>query len=179
MNLMNNTLRQILFIVVISLQLITVVSISSSNVIIDVDVGKGIALQHIGIYSDKLEQSIFHMFIPYHDLCVDSPNSEVCAYAQTTNPDVINVGTIVPFSEHMPTINRRENLSGIALEDIRRIHSRHPVNQFMDKTKSIIYFIDDQFYIPGRIVKPATMNVPSSASMDPRTLVHRSNHQAK
>ena len=176
---MNNGPRRTLLIDVMSLGLIAIISLSSSNVIIDVDVDKGIALQHIGIYSDKLEESIFHIFIPYHNLCVESPNLEVCAYAQSTNPGVINVGTIVPFSESVPTMNQRDNLSSIALEDIRRIHSQHPVSQFMDRTKSIIYFIDDQFYIPGSIAEPAMMDFSSSPSMHQKLRIHRSNNQAK
>ena len=82
MNLMNNYLRRTLLTVVIRLQLIASASLSSSNVIIDVDVDKGIALQHIGIYSDKLDESIFHIFVPYDNLCVDSPSLEVCTYTQ-------------------------------------------------------------------------------------------------
>ena len=176
---MNNYLRRTLLTVVIRLQLIASASLSSSNVIIDVDVDKGIALQHIGIYSDKLDESIFHIFVPYDNLCVDSLSLEVCTYTQAMNPDIINVGTIVPFSESMPTMNRKENLSSIVLEDVRRIHSQHPVNRFMAKTKSIIYFIDDQFYIPDSIVKPATVDFSSSTSLYQRSRIHRPNNQAK
>ena len=54
---MKHFFRELLCIVVISIQPISVVGTSSSNVIIDVDVDKGIALQHIRIYAEKLEES--------------------------------------------------------------------------------------------------------------------------
>lgn len=179
MYITNDCLRPILLIVLISLRLILSASPSSSNVIIDVNEDKGIALQHIGIYSDKLDESIFHVFIPYHNLCVDSPNAEVCTYAPSTHTDVINVGTIVSLSESMPTIHRRENLSSVTLKDLRRIHSQHPVDRFMDRTKSIIYFIDEQFYIPGGTFRPAIVDSSSSTSMNRGSRIPRPNDQAK
>jgi hypothetical protein len=79
-----------------------VTSISSTTVIIDLD--KGIVLQHVGIYSEKLEESIFHTFIPYNDLCEDSSNSNICSFIQSTKPNIVEIGTIISYSDQMPTL---------------------------------------------------------------------------
>ena len=47
----------------------------STTVIINVD--NGIALEQIGVYSEQFVESIFHIFIPFNNLCVDSSNSDV------------------------------------------------------------------------------------------------------
>lgn len=146
------------------------------TVIIDVD--KGIALQHVGVYSDKLEESICHIFIPYNNLCVDSPNSNICGYIQSTKPNIVEVGTIIPYSDQMSADYNKQNVSTIIQENIERIFLKHEVNKFIEKSKSIVFFIDNNFYVSDNINKPLKTTFTLSVDISQRTLVYRAANPA-
>ena len=82
-----------LFFIFLIHQFNVIISTSSTTIIINVD--QGIALEQIGVYSEKFVESIFHVFIPFNNLCVDSPNSDVCEYVQSTDPDIVEIGTLI------------------------------------------------------------------------------------
>lgn len=117
----------------------------STSIVINVD--KGFVLDTIGVYSGHLEESIFHVFVPMNNLCVDSPNADICEYVESGDPDIVEIGTIIPYTYPFQTNHNRKNISKIIQQDIRRIFLYHKVDQFMNKSKSIVYFIDDMFYI--------------------------------
>ncbi|CAM4808984.1 unnamed protein product [Rotaria magnacalcarata] len=143
-----------------------------STIIIDVD--KGIALDKIGIFSEKFEEKILHMFIPFNNLCSESPNSDVCEYVQSTDPDVVEIGALIPYGTQTPTTYNKEQISNIIQEDFRRIILQHKVDRFIGKTKSIVYFIDDNFYITRNTTAQSKMQIlPEFTNINSQTLIHR------
>ncbi|CAF1534559.1 unnamed protein product, partial [Rotaria sordida] len=123
---------------------------------------------------------IFHIFIPYNNLCIDSPNSDVCEYIQSASPDIAEVGTILPYVNTLSTSYNGENISYNIQEDIRRFFLYHKVDKFIGKSKSIIYFIDYHFYVTRSTTKSITaptfsLNITQLAliprAINPATLV--------
>ncbi|CAF0944893.1 unnamed protein product [Rotaria sordida] len=170
--------KTILLIIFVIDKFIIARCLSSTTIIIDVD--KGIALHKIGVYAEKYQESIFHIFIPYNNLCIDSPTSDVCEYIQSASPDIVEVGTILPHVNTLSTSYNRENISHIIQEDIRRIFLYHKVDKFIGKSKSIIYFIDNHFYVTRSTTKSITaptfpINITQLAliprAINPATLV--------
>lgn len=155
---------------------IVVTSISPSTVIIDLD--KGFVLQHVGTYAEKLEESIFHMFIPYNDLCEDSSNSNVCSFIQSTKPNMVEIGTIMSHSGQMPVLYNRQNISNLIQEDMQRTFLHHQVNRFLEKTKSIVFFMDNRFYVSKTINKSTTAPSIFSVGINQRTLAYRAMNPA-
>lgn len=79
-----------------------IVSSPPTTLIIDAD--KGIVLENIGVYSEKYDERVFHVFIPYNNLCVDSPTSNVCKYIQSTQPNILEIGTTIPYYDTISTL---------------------------------------------------------------------------
>ncbi|CAF3785162.1 unnamed protein product [Rotaria sp. Silwood1] len=152
----------------------TSISQSSTPSTIIIDVDKGIVLHQIGIFSEKFEEKIFHMFIPYNNLCLESPNSDVCEYIQSTYPDIVEIGTLMPYDTQTSTTYDKEHMSNI-IQDLRRIILQHKVDRFIEKTKSIVCFIDDKFYVPHADIAQSKMK---SANTNSQTLVHRATNPA-
>lgn len=173
---MTNFFAIILSIIFIINNYITIASTLHTTIIINVD--KGIALQQIGVYSDKLEESIFHIFVPYNNLCIDSPNTDVCEYVKSTDPDIVEIGTLIPHSNRMSTINNRENISYTIQKDIRRIFSFHKIDKFISKSKSIVYFIDNEFYVTRNAAESTKMISPFSANINQTTLIRHATNPA-
>ncbi|CAF5119157.1 unnamed protein product, partial [Rotaria socialis] len=67
------------------------------------------------------------MFIPFNNLCSESPNSDVCEYVQSTDPDVVEIGALIPYGTQTPTTYNKEQISNIIQEDFRRIILQHKV----------------------------------------------------
>ncbi|CAF3851406.1 unnamed protein product [Rotaria magnacalcarata] len=132
-------------IVLLIIKLNVVPTLPSPTVMIDAD--RGFVLDPIGIYSEKLDESIFHIVIPYNNLCVDSPNSDVCEYIESTDPNIVEIGTLMPYASHVSTTYNKQNISNAIQQDIRRIFLYHQVDKFIAKSKSIIYFVDNHFYV--------------------------------
>ena len=132
---------------------------SPTTIIIDLD--KSIILEHIGDYSEQLEESIFHIFIPYNNLCIDPSNSNVCGYIQPTNPNMVEVDTIISDTDQMFTVNDKRNVSIIIQEDTQRVLLYHRVDRFIEKTKSV-----------------KTITPTFSINTNQRTLVYRSTNPA-
>ena len=164
-----------LFFIFLIEQFNVIISTSSTTIIINVD--QGIALEQIGVYSEKFVESIFHVFIPFNNLCVDSPNSDVCEYVQSTDPDIVEVGTLIsPYQ--MSISYNRANISRTVQQDIRRIFSFHKINKIIAKTKSIVYFVDDTFYAT-RSNNRSTMNdFTISTGVNEGTIIHRATNPA-
>jgi hypothetical protein len=95
-----------------------------------IDADKGIALQHVGIYSNKLEELICHIFIPYNHLCIDLSNSNICDY-QSKNPNIVEVVTMIPYSNQMPTDYNKQNVSTIIQKHIERMFSHHQIGKLI------------------------------------------------
>ncbi|CAF2771219.1 unnamed protein product [Rotaria sp. Silwood2] len=145
----------ILLIIFVINKVIIARCLSSTTIIIDVD--KGIALHKIGVYADQFQESIFHIFIPYNNLCIDSPMSDVCEYIQSTSPDIIEVGTILPYVNTLSSTSyNTDSIFYMIQEDIRRIFLHHKIDKFIEKSKSIIYFIDNHFYVTRNTDKSIT-----------------------
>ncbi|CAF3619348.1 unnamed protein product [Rotaria sp. Silwood1] len=103
---------------------------------------------------------------------MDSPNSNVCQYVQSTGPDIIEIGTLIPYANTMSTqYNNEENVSNIIQKDIRRIFSYHKIDKFIRKSKSIVYVIDNNFYVTRSTFNMTTSNF--SANINQPTLAHR------
>ena len=164
-----------LFFIFLIHQFDVIISTLSTTMIIKVD--QGIALEQIDAYSDKFVESIFHIFIPFNNLCVDSPNSDLCEYVQSTEPYIIEIGTLIPLYQMSMAYNR-VNISRTVQQDIRRIFSFHKINKIIAKTKSIVYFVDDTFYAT-RSNNRSTMNdFTISTGVNEETFIHRATNPA-
>ncbi len=150
-------------------KLIIVNSSSSTKIIIDAD--RGIALQQIGLYSHQMEESIFHIFIPISNHCIDSPNSIVCEYIESTNSDLVPMGTIMSFENIISAKYDRANITNIINMDIQRVLWYHQVEKFIMKTKSIVYYLENNFYVTKSVNKVMFYN--PTAYISKRTLIHR------
>ncbi|CAF4269274.1 unnamed protein product [Rotaria sp. Silwood2] len=152
-----------------------IINTSPTTIIINVD--KGIALEQIGVYSEKFVESIFHIFIPFNNLCVDSPNSDVCEYVQSTDPDIVEIGTLIsPYQ--MSMVYNQANISRAIQHDIGQIFSYHKIHKIIAKAKSIVYFIDDTFYVPRSNSQSIMNNFTISTNVNERTLIHRGTNPA-
>ncbi|CAF4817152.1 unnamed protein product [Rotaria socialis] len=156
-------------IVLLIIKLNIVPTLPSPTVMIDAD--RGFVLDPIGIYSEKLDDSIFHIVIPYNNLCVNSPNSDVCEYIESTDPNVVEIGTLMPYASHVSTKYNKQNISNAIQQDIRRIFLYHQVDKFIAKSKSIIYFVDNHFYVTTHTSR-SLLTTSSFVSADPPTLFH-------
>ncbi|CAF3366945.1 unnamed protein product [Rotaria sp. Silwood2] len=152
-----------------------IVSTSSTTIIINIE--KGIALEQIGVYSEKFVESIFHIFIPFNNLCIDSPNSDGCEYVQSTDPDIVEIGTLIsPY--HMSMAYNQAYISRAIQQDIGRIFSYHKINKIIAKAKSIVYFVDDTFYVTRSNSQSIMSNFTISTGVNERTLIHRAPNTA-
>ena len=130
--------------------LIMITSSSSTKIIINKE--RAIALHQIGLYSQQVEESMLHIFISLDDHCVHFPSSNVCKYTES-NPDIIEIGTMLPPHHAIPPLYNKANISSIISVGIRQIFYNHQVEKFIRKAKSIVYFVDNNFYIPENINK--------------------------
>ncbi|CAF2124988.1 unnamed protein product [Rotaria magnacalcarata] len=119
-------------------------------------------------------EKILHLFIPYNNLCSESPNSDVCEYFQSTDPDVVEIGALIPYGTQTPAAYNKEQISNIIQQDFRRIILQHKVDRFIGKTKFIVYFIDDNFYITrNTTAQPKMQILPEFTNINSQTLIHR------
>ena len=164
-----------LFFISLIHQFDVIISTSSTTIIINVD--RGIALDQIYVYSEKFVESIFHIFIPFKNLCVDSPNSDVCEYVQSTDLDIVEIGTLISPYHTLISYNRA-NISHTVQQDIRRMFLFHKINKIIANAKSIVYFIDDIFYAT-RSNNRSTMNdFTISTGVNEGTFIHRATNPA-
>jgi hypothetical protein len=112
-----------------------------------------------GLYSHQLEESILHIFIPFKNDCINSPNSNICEYTKSSNTDIVEIGTIRPFEHVLPAKYNRETISNLINVGIGQIFSYHEGKKFISKTKSILYFINDNFYITENVNQVTSSNM--------------------
>ena len=170
-----STMRFLLLIIMTTMFFINkfVVIVSSPPTTLIIDADKGIVLENIGVYSEKFDERVFHVFIPYNNLCVDSPTSNVCEYIQSTQPNILEIGTTIPYYDTMSTLSDKQNISVVIQQDIRRIFSYHRVDKFIERTKSIVFFIDNKFYVTGRINESSAIASLHSIDDNQQTFIYR------
>ncbi|CAF0914795.1 unnamed protein product [Adineta steineri] len=132
-------------------ELTILVSSLSTTLIINID--KGVAFDQIGYYSEQLEEVVLHIFIPINNYCLDSPNSNVCQHIEKSNSDLVEIGTIISVENILFSRYDKGNVSTIINLDIERILSHHQVEKFIDNTKSMIYYFDNNFYVTKNMNK--------------------------
>ena len=125
----------------------SVVRTQSLLAAITIDIDKGVILRQIGFYSDEIEEQIFHVFIPFNNLCIDAPHSDVCAYTRSDRSYLMEVGTVVPQSSPLSSMYDKKNVSNIIERDIRRVFLNHQVDKFLAATQSLVYFMNEHFYL--------------------------------
>ncbi|CAF1412626.1 unnamed protein product [Adineta ricciae] len=167
---MNNFFTAISSVILIYTIPIARINASPNSIIVDVD--KGIVLQHVGVYSEKFEESIFHIFVPYNDLCNESPDSPACRYVHSTQPDIIDLGTIVSDAYQLLNYDKN-NISAFIETDVRRIFSHHEIHKFIGKSRSTVFFIDDRFYMPGNTVESSIVKPSSSSDIEQHALIYQ------
>ena len=114
-----------------------------------VDIHKGYALRRIGIYSSNFAEEIVHTFIPIHNLCITSPQTDICRYASIkTKTNAVKLATIMtsrPFFFSLMSYN----LSRVAVlieKDISRVLVQNHPRELIKKTNSVIHFINNEFH---------------------------------
>ena len=114
-----------------------------------VETKKGIVLQLIGTYYEKSDLSIFHTVIPVNDLCHRSSTLDVCEYVQSNRPEIFEIATITSHSKSSSLPYGKINISTILQQDIQRLFAAHRIDKFVEKSRSIMYFMNDKFYLAG------------------------------
>ena len=127
--------------------LLTSTSVLTTELIVETK--KGIVLELIGTYYEKSDLSIFHTVIPINDLCHRSSTLDVCEYVQSNRPEIFEIATITSHSKSLLLPYGKKNISNILQQDIQRLFATHRIDKFVEKSKSIMHFMNDQFYLPG------------------------------
>jgi hypothetical protein len=149
-----------------------------SSTAITIDIDQGVVLQQIGFYSDEVEEQIFHVFIPFNNLCIDAPHSDVCQYIRSERFDLMEVGTVVPQSSQLSSVYDKKNISNMIERDIRRVFFNHQVDKFLAATQSLVYFANEHFYLPSIGNRSALAADDASSSRDQQLVQHATAHPA-
>lgn len=120
---------------------------SKNDVIVDIN--KGYTLQRIGAYSPNLVEEIIHTFIPSSRFCIVSPQADVCQYASapvTTNMALLT--TMMASHNIIRTISsyNSDSVSRLIEKDIIRVLEENHPDNIIRNTKSIVHFVNNQFY---------------------------------
>ena len=137
------------------IKFLPMLSIPAADVIINTD--KAFVLQRIGTYSSKLTEEIVHTFVPLDNLCVASPDTDVCVFtSKTKRTDVVELATILSPRETATILPRYDNdqVFNFIAKDLHRVHQNNHRNKFILKTNSAAHLIDDQFHTTNDIKYP-------------------------
>ncbi|CAF1043515.1 unnamed protein product [Adineta ricciae] len=166
----------ILLIIFVTNTLIILTNVTATDVIIETQ--KGIALHNIGVYYEQLEKSIVHILIPFNDLCLTSPTLDVCEYVQSNGPSILEIGTVLPYSNAVSSMYDKSNISLIMQDDFKRVFARHEVDKIVQKARSILYFKNDKFYLPSYTKKTPVDTSIISTNDNRQQTIYRSNNIA-
>ena len=72
----------------------------------------------------------------------------------------------------------RTNISHTVQQDIRRIFSYNKINKIIAKTKSIVYFVDDTFYVTRSNSRSIMNDFTISTGVNEQTYIHRATNPA-
>ena len=150
----------------------------SSSAAITIDIDKGVILRPVGFYSDEVEEQIFHVLIPFNNLCIEAPHSDMCAYTRSEKFDLMKVETVVSQSSHLSSMYDKKNVSNIVERDILRVLFNHQVDKFLAATHSIVYFINEHFYLDPIDNRSALVADDASSSRNRQLLQHPMAHPA-
>ena len=145
--MMNFLLQLVLMLLSIDTMLSVSSVLPSSDIVLDVQ--KGFAIRRLGLYSKTLEKVIIHTFVPIDDLCTFSPPADLCIYvSQSLASNILELSNIFT---HRKTIAEEmkynhELTSSLIDKDIGRILSVHNPALFINQTKELFHYFDDNFY---------------------------------
>lgn len=116
----------------------------SSGITIDID--NGIVYEQHGYYSEKLRQQVFHIFIPFNNLCLETPNSDLCLYTKSIGNGIGEIDTIMSATIDTESIYDRKSIGNITKKDLERMLENHEVQNVLVAARSMIYYINDHLY---------------------------------
>jgi len=139
-----------LYFIVNSIRTVSLLSIQElpSNDII-INVNKGYALRRIGIYSPNVVEQIVHTFIPFNNLCLASPETAVCYYTSVSNKtNIFELVTFLASRQPVHTLSSydSDSVSRLIRKDISQVLVQHHRDKIIKNNKSIVHFVNDQFY---------------------------------
>ena len=108
---------------------------------ITIDVDKGIVFEQLGYYSEKLQQQVFHIFITFNNLCLETPYSDVCLYTKSIDSGIKQIEMFTAYTTGMDSTYNRKSIAQIIKNDIQRVFHNHEVEKFLSVTKSTIVCI--------------------------------------
>ncbi|CAF3390916.1 unnamed protein product [Rotaria socialis] len=114
-----------------------------------ININKGYALRRLGVYSSDVAEEIVHTFIPINNLCVLSPETDVCQYASLpldTNVAQLATTTIPGNTARTLSPYNTENIPRLIREGVSRVLAQHHPDEIIKNYKSIAHFVDNQFY---------------------------------
>lgn len=141
---------------------------------ISIDIEKGVIFEQRGYYSEKIRQQVFHIFIPFNNLCPETPNSDVCLYARSIDDSIKEIGTIMSDTTGIESIEDRKSIRDITKKDLGRVLKSHEVEKFLRATRSMLYYIDDHFYPILPLENTAVKTSSPSSDVDDQTIAFRS-----
>jgi len=124
---------------------VSIRELPKNNIIIDIT--KGYTLRRIGTYSPNVVEQIVHTFIPLNQFCIASPTADICLYTSLSEKsNIVELFTLMTSNQsiHTSSSHDSENLSKSIGSDIIRVLKQH--REIIRNNKSIVHFIDNQFY---------------------------------
>ncbi|UJR07042.1 hypothetical protein I4U23_011330 [Adineta vaga] len=140
-----------------------------------INIKKGYALRRLGVYSPNVEEQIVHSFVSLNDLCIASPNVDVCI--QNTQLRAANMFELAVVMTPHDTVYKlfsydKDAVSKLVRHDIDRILTQYNPGELIDSKKGNIHFINNRFHHQNHddkaLVPSATNNVLDIHSDVPR-----------
>jgi hypothetical protein len=130
-----------------AISLVSIEELSKNDIIINIK--KGYALRHIGVYSPNVVEQIVHTFIPIKQFCMMSPETDVCMFSSLwKKTNVVELGTMMTSHHTVRTLSSYNSDSVLSLisKDLSQVlMQRHP-DEIINYNKSIFHFLNNQFY---------------------------------
>ncbi|UJR18767.1 hypothetical protein I4U23_005673 [Adineta vaga] len=144
-----------------------------SDIIIDTT--KGFVLRRLGDYSPNLVKQIVHTFLPLHNFCIASSNSDVCVYdLEHKNVNVLEIGTIMSSRESVHTLSsfHKNNISKLINDDLNHI-LMHQHDKSFPNNKSIFHYFKKQFFCQKQMDKSTLTSTLESDGLSIHTNIPR------
>lgn len=125
--------------------LVSIRELPKNDIIIDIV--KGYTLRRIGKYSPYVVEQIIHSFIPLNQFCIASPTADICLYTSLSEKsNIVELATLITSNQsiHTSSSHDSENVSKSIGSDLIRVLEQH--QDIVKNNKSIVHFIDNQFY---------------------------------
>jgi hypothetical protein len=139
-----------LYLTINSIRIVSLVSIEelSKNDII-INVNKGYALRHIGLYSPNVVEQIVHTFIPLKQFCITSPETDVCMFSSLwKKTNVVELATMMTSRHAVHTLSsyNSDSVFNLISKDISRVLMQHYPDEIIKNNKSIFHSVNNEFY---------------------------------